>query len=181
MNIFESVEGVEFLSGQFSQARFSMFRSAPEDYITCFVCRLPDESELVSIWRSVSSVIAMDYQAELKSKLDAWNIYLVFVVDGAITKNLKYEIENDKFSMRKLVVEDFTGGLSVIDYLNNEVLGHDLKLKSVFTYKPDSEPEQLIGLHAEVIRLVAEKKASGGAVTTDDVIGLAEWVAKNEV
>ena len=69
----------------------------------------------------MSSVIAYEYQAELENKFDAWNIYLAFVTPSAIAKTTKYEIENDKFSMRKLVVSDVDYTFDPGTYLNNEI------------------------------------------------------------
>ncbi|MCX0450182.1 ABC-three component system middle component 1, partial [Aeromonas veronii] len=106
MRISKSIQSIEFLSTQFPSAELSLYKSEPEDYISCFVCKLKNEDELLFLWKKIASVIAYEYQSELENKFDAWNIYLAFVVTSSISKTTKYEIENNKFSMRKLVVSD---------------------------------------------------------------------------
>lgn len=105
-------------------------------YISCFVCQINHE-HLAKHWEHIASLIATYHQAELDDNLKIWNIYLVFVLSETISKSLRYQIENDKFSMRKLVIErklviDQLGANisdeEMIEIINNELLGHDLVL-----------------------------------------------------
>lgn len=180
MRISESKQSVDFLAKQFPRAAFSLYRSQPVDYISCFVCWVKDENDLLYLWKKVASVIAYEYQSELENKFEAWNIYLAFITPSSVTKTTKYEIENDKFSMRKLVVSEAEHLFSPEVYLNNEILGADLKLSSVFSYMPQAEEEVLTELHKQLIFLLADKK-SNPAMSSESIHYLAKWVFENEI
>jgi hypothetical protein len=180
MHISKATQGIEFLSQQFPRAGFSLYRSQPENYISCFVCWLKDESDLLFLWKKVTSVIAYEYQAELENKFDAWNIYLAFVTPSSIAKTTKYEIENDKFCMRKLVVSEANHTFDPEVHLNNEILGADLKLGPVFSYMPQEDEAELSGLHKQLNQLLSDKK-SNSTLSSEDVLYLAKWISNNEI
>ena len=180
MYISKSIQEVDFLSKQFPRASFALYHSQPENYISCFVCWLKDEDDLLFLWKKVASVIAYEYQSELENKFDAWNIYLAFVTPSLIAKTTKYEIENDKFSMRKLVVSDIDHTFDPEIYLNNEILGADLKLSPVFSYRPQADDSELSELHKQLNQLLPEKKANP-TLSYENVLKLAKWVSDNEI
>ncbi len=180
MHISKSKQSIEFLSKQFPRAAFSFYRSEPEDYISCFVCWLKDESDLLYLWKKVASVIAYEYQAQLENKFDAWNIYLVFITPASVAKNTKYEIENDKFSMRKMVISEADKSFDPETHLNNEILGADLKLSPVFSYMPPANETCLTALHEKLTSLFSDKKANQ-TLSSEDIINLAEWISDNEI
>lgn len=180
MRISKSTQNIEFLSRQFPDAAFSMYRSAPEDHISCFVCWIKDESDLLFLWKKVSSVIAYEYQSELEDNFSAWNIYLAFVTPCNISKTTKYEIENDKFSMRKLVVSGVTSTFDPEEHLNNEILGADLELSPIFSYTPPADEVDLTQLHVKLNQLISDKK-SNPTLSSENVIYLAKWISDNEI
>lgn len=180
MHIYKSTQSIGFLSKQFPRASFSLYRSEPEDYISCFVCWLKDEADLLFLWKKVASVIAYDYQSELDNKFDAWNIYLAFVTPSSIAKTTKYEIENDKFSMRKLVVSEAKSTFDPETYLNNEILGADLSLSPIFSYARPADETSLTPLHNKLNQLISDKK-SNPTLSSENVLSLAKWISDNEV
>lgn len=180
MHISKSTQSIEFLSKQFPRAAFSLYRSEPEDYISCFVCWLKDESDLLYLWKKVASVIAYEYQTKLENKFDAWNIYLAFITPSPVNKSTKYEIENDKFSMRKMVISEANENFDPELHLNNEILGTDLKLSAVFSYKPPMDETQLKPLHEKLDSLLSNKK-SNQTLSTEDITNLAKWISDNEI
>lgn len=180
MRISKSMESVEFLSAQFTRATFSLYRSEPANYIRCFVCWFKDETDLLFLWKKVASVIAYEYQSELDNKFDAWNIYLAFVTPSIIAKTTKYEIENDKFSMRKLVISEAPNTFDPEEFLNNEILGADLKLSPVFSYTPSADETNLTQLHIKLNQLISDKK-SNPSLSSESVLDLAKWITDNEI
>ncbi|WP_415755985.1 ABC-three component system middle component 1 [Pseudomonas sp. LT1P18] len=165
------------ISSEFPEAKFGFYKSTPDSYISCFTCAVADEATLLKIWSGVVSVIAAEYQAKLKSKFEMWNIYLAFIVTAPICKNLEYEIENDKFSMRKIVSVSADGD-DVEIFLNDEILGADLTSKLA---SAESVPDSNIvesHLRGKILTLVD----SEGVMPTDiDILDLAEWAASNEI
>lgn len=180
MRISKSTQSIEFLSTQFPSAELSLYKSEPEDYISCFVCKLKNEDELLFLWKKIASVIAYEYQSELENKFDAWNIYLAFVVTSSITKTTKYEIENNKFSMRKLVVSDAEINFDAELYLNNEILGADLKLCHIFSYVPPTDDADLTPLNIKLNQLISDKR-SNSTLSSENVLHLAKWISDNEI
>lgn len=74
--------------------------------IYIFSVVVENEQELNNIWEDMISDIAVYFQAELKKDIERWNIYSVFFVNGKVSKKLKYEIEHDMYSSRKIVFTD---------------------------------------------------------------------------
>lgn len=64
------------------------------------------EDELRNDWRSYRNDFASEYQLDETDEFERWNFYLFYVVDNknTIDRNLKYEIEHDTISSRKIVV-----------------------------------------------------------------------------
>lgn len=69
-----------------------------------FIIELDDVHILESEWELYKSEIALYFQAELKIDIEIWNIYLFFIVNGEVSREIKYKIEQDKYSCRKIVV-----------------------------------------------------------------------------
>jgi len=180
VNIYKTDDDVTFLANEFPTEKFSLYRPYLETYMSCFVCEIDDSKQLTSIWKSVTGVIAASYQAELKSKFEAWNIYLIFIVRSKISKTLKYEIENNKFSMRKIAISASEINGEIIDYLNNEILGADLTLNQVFSYTPSANVSGSVKLQ-EKIRDMTEANRLSGLHVSNDILELAEWVSNNEI
>tara|TARA_R110002072_G_scaffold302796_1_gene488831 strand:+ start:20089 stop:20625 length:537 start_codon:yes stop_codon:yes gene_type:complete len=70
---------------------------------------LNDESQLAANWEKITNSVAISYQRYLETDFEKWNLYLFFLLPHASSLNidLKYNIENNTFSSRK-VVEDKT-------------------------------------------------------------------------
>lgn len=64
------------------------------------------EDELRNEWRSYRNDFASEYQLDETDEFERWNFYLFYVVNNknTIDRNLKYEIEHDTISSRKIVV-----------------------------------------------------------------------------
>jgi hypothetical protein len=56
-----------------------------------------------NLWKNISKEIALKYQSKLETVYDKWNLYTIYVTSDDIPKDLKKQIENDKFSSRKIV------------------------------------------------------------------------------
>ena len=74
--------------------------------ILVYVTKCLTEDELRETWRNYRNDFAVEYQTDDIDEFERWNFYLFYVVDNknAIDRNLKYEIEHDTISSRKIVV-----------------------------------------------------------------------------
>ncbi|MAS71900.1 MAG: hypothetical protein CMP13_14985 [Zunongwangia sp.] len=75
--------------------------------INIFFIELSDEEKLGELWEKIRNVIAVYYQNHLKTDFELWNIYIIFILPVGVSNELKYKIENDQLSSRKIVVDKF--------------------------------------------------------------------------
>lgn len=86
------------------------------------------EDELRETWRNYRNDFAVEYQTDDIDEFERWNFYLFYIVDNknAIDRNLKYEIEHDTISSRKIVVskdelQDENGESLVAKYIRYDM------------------------------------------------------------
>ena len=72
--------------------------------IPAFFIYIKDDEILSNKWKAIVEFIAIHFQSSLKDEFSFWNIYLFFVLENEGKDELKYIIENDTFSSRKIIV-----------------------------------------------------------------------------
>lgn len=92
-----------------------------------FFIKVQNVNEFKNGWERITEYIASNFQINLENEFETWNIYLFFLVDKVIDKGLKYRIENDTFSSRKIVIEKETDYTAI---LNEHVLNNNLIIDS---------------------------------------------------
>lgn len=65
------------------------------------------EETLRTQWRALRNKLAEERQMEVMDDFERWNFYLFYVVEDKreINRSLKYEIEHDTVSSRKIIVD----------------------------------------------------------------------------
>lgn len=97
--------------------------------VSVFVFYFEEENELKKAWNNVSGNIAGLYQAELTEDFDMWNIYTFYLCKSKISLALKYKIENDRFSSRKIVLDNYDKEISdmgIKDIINEHITNIDI-------------------------------------------------------
>jgi hypothetical protein len=121
---------LEYLSSQYENIQFHMLRSDNRlSFISCIVCVCETAQVIIDNWREIQNMVAVYHQHS--GDFDAWNLYLVFVSSENVSVWEKYEIENNKFSARKIVLDGFQEIPDIdqlIIELGKQLLGSDLKL-----------------------------------------------------
>lgn len=103
----------------------NLFEGAP---LCAFCCCMSTGKDLDEKWKSINSSVSAHSLDNKKSEFERWNSYLFFVCDETVPKSLKYQIENDKFALRKLVEQkpddwdDNSPQKSLIELLNQRLL-----------------------------------------------------------
>ncbi|AWK43898.1 hypothetical protein GPY51_21635 [Photorhabdus laumondii subsp. laumondii] len=131
--------------------------------INAFCYVTPTTSILKERWREISDNLNYEYLSKYEpSEFERWNNYLVFICQDAIPDNIKYEIENDKFYMRKVALE--LKGLEKTDIeketkkiLDEKLLLSNIRLSNNVVF--DRSWEQFLGDHSKSILLAG---LSGG-------------------
>ncbi|WP_066961023.1 ABC-three component system middle component 1 [Microbulbifer sp. Q7] len=141
---------IDFLSEQDLDTDFSAYEVEfyPDAKATCICCLNTDAQFIKESWRDVMDFAVNDYMVNNLSEFEAWNTYLVFLSHQELEKEVQYEIENDKFSMRKLFIQiseryaEDSRDAELISLLNKKLLLHDVDLGKGAA--PASEPEKNI-------------------------------------
>lgn len=141
-DFIEDAIDLNFLRSDFSHWDFSCFKASVGLYspqsITAFCCQAPSLSNLQHEWRDINSLISVEYLCLCEDIFARWNTYLLFVCAENIPKNIQYEIENNKFSMRKIVAKDKIQS----NFLNSD------QLKNIINERIQSSNVQLIQMES---------------------------------
>ncbi len=97
--------------------------------IDVFVTKVLDEHTLSLKWKAIRNLVARS-QFDLDDEFERWNFYLFYVVDTpTIDLNLKYEIEHDTVSSRKMVVDASVVDDELCDKLVKKFIKYDIENK----------------------------------------------------
>ena len=97
--------------------------------IDVFVTKVLDEQTLFLNWKAIRNHVARS-QFDLDDEFERWNFYLFYVVDTpTIDLNLKYEIEHDTVSSRKMVVDASVVDDELCDKLVKKFIKYDIENK----------------------------------------------------
>lgn len=101
-----------------------------------------DAKVLKNEWVRITNFIAIQYQSNLNSDFERWNLYLFFLItdEKSVSDDLKYTIENNTFSSRKIIEDaSLSAELLIKKHVNNELtINEDVKRTEYtdFTYDP---------------------------------------------
>jgi hypothetical protein len=90
-----------------------------------FFLKYQNVDEINDSWRKVSNFIALKCQSRILDDFGKWNTYLFLISGRSLGIDVKYKIENDTFSSRKIVIEDNS---SYDDIINKHILNSDLEI-----------------------------------------------------
>jgi hypothetical protein len=125
-------------SDEYKDWNFSIFTSKTStgNSITAYCCVTDKAERFEKDWNSINSFIAAKYVSTLDGEYERWNSYLLFICEEKMSKSLQYEIENNKFSMRKIVVNNQRTSpdkSAVINILNDKILSENIDFKTAIT------------------------------------------------
>ncbi|WP_426370279.1 ABC-three component system middle component 1 [Pseudocolwellia sp. HL-MZ7] len=132
MKLLTKESDLEFLSSEYENIQFHMLGSDDSfSFISCIICVCETAQEIIENWRAIQNMVAVYHQHS--GGFNAWNIYLAFVSADSVAVWEKYEIENNKFSARKIVLDGLQENLDIdqlIIELERQLFGSDLKLET---------------------------------------------------
>lgn len=130
-DLHEEFEGITF---DFQEIKY-------EGKLPCFFISVESELKLAEVWMRVSDIIAINYQATLNDEFSIWNIYLFFFIEETISNELKYLIENDTFSSRKIIIERKYDLNKIIE---EHILNTDISIDSTPICESNFTPNPII-------------------------------------
>lgn len=128
-------------------------KNEKEYNISVFTINIDNEDELATVWEEISQEIALYYQSEyLEKDIEIWNIYLFFLCPQKVSKDLKFKIENNKYSSRKIVV--FFEGQNIDNLISNKLF--DIKIENKATEQSKKNVLEIINEKNEKINELLE-------------------------
>lgn len=132
----------------------------PQDQynIHIFSIQLKNEAELLEVKDDLRDYLGIYFQSQtLEKDIERWNIYQVFFVEESISKDLKQQIEQDKFATRKLVFDNLGCVLNdeeIGQKINSEIFKFELTLnKTTSNSLIDSLGKEDANLFTEIINV----------------------------
>lgn len=179
MKLSSSQFDLGFLTTEFEQLKFEMFSSSSPFLISCIACWSEDASNITVNWRAMQSLISAHYQPTDPSA--RWNVYMIFFCKEKMPIRDKYLIHNDKYALRKIVIDgllELPSGLEAEKLINQALVGADLELTTNFTMESHEEVEPKIEalVKGTPLDLSAASKAKRAATLNS----LIELLSKNE-
>ncbi|MGL5664777.1 MAG: ABC-three component system middle component 1 [Shewanella sp.] len=178
MRLLSKEFDLSFLSSEYEGIRFHMFRSDDSfAFISCIVCICNNFAEIVDNWRSIQNFVSVYHQPS--SGLAAWNMYLVFVTveHGSVWD--KYEIENNKFVARKIILDglpEIPSLSQLATELDKQLLGSDLTLD----LRVNEPREAVLSLKDYVRGAPLDSKSESREKRALMINNIIEFLQKNE-
>ena len=166
-------ENYAFLNNLFAQFSPVLLKVEFGGDISVFAFSFENESELSDNWMKITSSVAAYYQSTFdneKNDFERWNIYILFLAKTPVGSQLKYRIENDKFSSRKIVHENATTQINV-DYLqtliDKYVIASDINIVEQ-PVSQSSESTYHIPDNSKIYRLIDNSRLKISGQTNDN-------------
>jgi len=147
------------------------------EVIACFV-NFKDNTVLKNQWKELNSYLTAKFIPTVKDDYSKWNFYIFYLSHETVEKQLKYEIENNKFSSRKIVIENIkTITEKEIDFLISEHITNDniqigIENKQSLKFIKNSSISNIID------KLSLNKKSDSDL---QDALNSIEKIYKNEI
>lgn len=97
----------------FPRATVEFHRIEYGGWVTTVFIQFDSPKLIQLLWEDISNAIALYYQTKIETDFERWNLYLFYLSGEMLEKGLKYRIENDPISSRKIVVDNFKGHLDL--------------------------------------------------------------------
>lgn len=174
---------INILKDLFPGATVEFHRIQYGGWLTTVFVRF-DSPELIELlWEDISNAIALYYQTKVNTDFERWNLYLFYLVEQKLEKGLKYQIENDPISSRKIVVDGFNVNLD-LNRMENIISSH-ITNSGLTINTPQPTPSPFV--QDQAIAAVLSKILGDGddkkkkAIDYDDLLKKIERNFRNEI
>lgn len=154
--------------------------------VSVFSFIIESEDLLNRNWESITSTIASYYQSKFEEEgkeFERWNIYIFFIIKEEVSTQLKYKIENDKFSSRKIVQDKMLETINT-DSISQLILGHivnsDLDISELTNIMEYSSISSTYSHDSKIYKLIEDSslKISGRGTSKEELDGLYQQIIK---
>lgn len=120
------------MQNEFSDISFEYKEINFGGIIPSFFISLNNEETLRNHWKAISEFIAIHFQSSLRNEFSIWNIYLFFILKQEVKDDLKYIIENDTFSSRKIII---FSNQKIESIIQEHIKNDDTKIKLIVGFE----------------------------------------------
>lgn len=130
-----------------------------EDWKINVFFAISDAKTISDKWKGFSDTIASIYQnSEYMTEnreFEKWNFYVIYISKEKLSKELKNKIENDRFSSRKIVEDNFSQKFSE-DEANKLIIKHitNFDLKEIVDKTVEINISKYIPLNSDLWKLL---------------------------
>jgi len=118
--------------------------------IPILITRFNTLDALKSQWKDFNSYIATELNISIDDEYSRWNFYIFYLSDMEVPKSVKYEIENNKFNSRKIVIENcmlITDAIInniISEHITNDNIKIAVEKKQISTFKKNTYLAKII-------------------------------------
>jgi len=167
---------IAILEDLFPKASVEFHRIEYGGWITTVFVQF-DSTELIQLlWEDISNAIALYYQTKIETDFERWNLYLFYLSEQKMEKGLKYRIENDPISSRKIVIDEFKDTLD--QEAMDKIISAHITNSGLTINTPQPTPSPFVQDHA--ISAVLSKMLTDGDDKKKKVIDYNDLLKKIE-
>ena len=178
-------EKFEFLNNLFAPFSPVLMKVEFVGDISVFAFMFDNESDLNDNWKKITSSVAAYYQSTFEREqkdFERWNIYILFIVKTPVSFQLKYKIENNKFSSRKIVHDNETENITIDmieSLIEKYIVVSDLQISEQSNPQPSANVGAISG-DSKIYRLIdnSRLKISGRAKDREALDELYQQIIK---
>ncbi|MDB5004384.1 MAG: hypothetical protein JWQ34_2609 [Mucilaginibacter sp.] len=152
--------------------------------ISVVFIKSPTQDRLTEIWNDISNAVAIYYQTKLNTEFERWNLYLFYILESAAEKGLKYRIENDPVSSRKIVIDNYPGvldaaGMAAI--ISQHITNTNLDISAQQPAPIPFTKHSIIGTEIDAVLAATGKTKGKSSIDVAELLTKIENRLKNEI
>ena len=102
-----------------------------------------DNEALNDYWEDLTENIAINFQINIENEIERWNVYLLFLLENEVPKEIKYKVEQDKYCCRKLVEDNLKITNFSEDYISGLITEKVFSIHTAKKKDDGSVPHQI--------------------------------------
>jgi hypothetical protein len=138
-SLLDKLQEVEVLKNKFKDFNISVVEVQSLHNAIVTFALFPDENSMKDNWEKITNSIAAYIQGQIDNVFIKWNLYLLLLCKTNVSKEIKYEIENDKFCCRKIVIENFSKE-NLSDKAKNKLISLKITMEDIGLKTKESKP-----------------------------------------
>jgi hypothetical protein len=137
-SLLDKLQEIEILKKEFKDFDISVVEVQSLHNAIVTFALFPDENSMKDNWEKITNSIAAYIQGQIDDVFIKWNLYLLLLCKTNVSKGIKYEIENEKFCCRKIVIENFSKE-NLSDKAKNKLISSKITMEDIGVKNTDNK------------------------------------------